>query len=110
MSFWRTIAGQSLRQRPARTLFSIVGIAVGIATVVGVFTLDHNTVLGLSLKGNSGDWKPAIEVRPAQGVADPAAELGQTPGVLGWTSFFQNDIVVRSAKSAREGAPREETS
>ncbi|MBL8860201.1 MAG: ABC transporter permease [Planctomycetes bacterium] len=97
MSLVRTIAGQSLRQRPARTLFSVLGIAVGIATVVGVFTLDHNTVLGLSLRG-AGDWKPAIEVRPAQGVADPGKTLSTTPGVAGYSSFFQNDVVVRDPR------------
>jgi putative ABC transport system permease protein len=108
MSFWRTIAGQSLCQRPARTLFSVLGIAVGIATVVGVFTLDHNTVLGLSIR-NPGDWKPAIEVRPAQDVTDPEGELVSMPGVLGATEFLQNDVVVRNAKHAREGLPREES-
>ena len=102
MGLLRTIAGQSLLQRPARTLFSVLGIAVGIVTVVGVFTLDHNTVLGLSLRG-AGDWKPAIEVRPAQGVADPGAELGRTPGVAGYSKFFQNDVVVRAADA--NGAP-----
>jgi putative ABC transport system permease protein len=104
MSLVRTIAGQSLRQRPGRTLFSILGIAVGIATVVGVFTLDHNTVLGLSIKGAS-DWKPAIEVRPAAGNVDPAGELGRTPGVMGYSSFFQNDVVVRAAKAPPSPMP-----
>lgn len=97
MSLTRTIAGQSLLQRPARTLFSLLGIAVGIATVVGVFTLDYNTVLGLSLRG-ADDWKPAIELRPAAGVANPGAELGKTPGVASYTNFFQNDVVVRPRK------------
>jgi putative ABC transport system permease protein len=97
MSLVRTIVAQRLRQRPGRTLFSVLGIAVGIATVVGVFTLDHNTVLGLSLKG-AGDWKPAIEARPAQGVSDPRTALANTPGVAGYSAFFQNDIVVRDPR------------
>lgn len=98
MSLVRTIAGQSIRQRPARALFSVLGIAVGIATVVGVFTLDHNTVVGLSLRG-ANDWKPAIEVRPAQGTTDPNGALGKTPGVASYSSFFQNDVVVRGTKT-----------
>lgn len=97
MGLARTIAWQRLRQRPARTLFSVLGIAVGIATVVGVFVLDHNTVLGLSMRG-AGDWKPAIEVRPAQGLGDPAAALASTPGVAGYSAFFQNEVVVRDPR------------
>ena len=42
----RTIALRTLLGRPGRTFFSVLGIAVGIATVVGIFTLDHNTPLG----------------------------------------------------------------
>ncbi|MBK7875197.1 MAG: ABC transporter permease [Planctomycetes bacterium] len=112
MSLTSTIAGRSLRQRPARTLFSVLGIALGIATVVGVFTLDHNTLLGLALPGTS-DWRPALEVRPAEGVADPKGELEQTAGVAGVSSVFQNEAVVRrrtplpdgtSARRVREGS------
>ena len=43
-----TIAGASLLRRPGRTIFAVLGIAVGIAVVVCVFALDHNTILGLS--------------------------------------------------------------
>ena len=43
-----TIARGGLLQRPGRTLFSILGIGLGIATVVGVITLDHTTIGGIS--------------------------------------------------------------
>src|SRR6185436_2785405 len=98
MSLTRTIAGRSLRQRPARTLFSVLGVALGIAVSVGVFTLDHNTVLGLSLPGLN-DWKPELEVRPAQGIGDPHESLSATPGVAGVSAFFQNDVVIRRSAS-----------
>ncbi len=94
MSLLRTIAGRSLRQRRSRTLFSVAGVALGVATVVGVFTLDHNTVLGLSLPGLI-DWKPALEVRPSSAVSDPRTELSEMPGVAGVSAFFQNDVLVR---------------
>ncbi|MBI5364624.1 MAG: ABC transporter permease [Planctomycetes bacterium] len=102
MSLTTTIAGRSLRQRPARTLFSVLGIALGIATVVGVFTLDHNTLLGLSLPGTS-DWRPALEVRPADGVLDPKGELEKTAGVAGVSSVFQNEAVVRRRVPIAQG-------
>ena len=43
-----TVARRSLLQRPGRTLFSLAGIALGIATVVAVVVLDHNTIVGLT--------------------------------------------------------------
>jgi putative ABC transport system permease protein len=89
-----TIAGRSLLQRSARTLFSALGVALGIAISVGVFTLDHNTVLGLSLPGLS-DWKPELEVHPAPGVAHPRDDLVSTPGVAGVSAFLQDDVSVR---------------
>ena len=61
MGLASTLARRSLLQRPARTLFSILGIAVGVATVVGVFTLDHNTIQGLQRRyegPDSADWRP----------------------------------------------------
>src|SRR5262249_3067741 len=89
-----TIAGRSLLQRPARTLFSALGVALGIAISVGVFTLDHNTVLGLSPPGLP-DGKPELDVRPAPGLAHPRDDLAATPGVAGVSAFLQDDVAVR---------------
>jgi putative ABC transport system permease protein len=94
VSLVRTIAAKSLIGRPGRTLFSIFGVGLGIAIAVAVFTLDHNTVLGLSLPGLQ-DWKPALEVRPSAGVRDPRADLAKTEGVSGVSAMFQNEVAVR---------------
>ena len=67
-----TLARRSLLQRPGRTLFSVLGIGVGIATVVGVFTLDHNTVAGLKVR--HPDWRPEVIVRGSEG-AEAREEL-----------------------------------
>ena len=99
-----TIAGRSLWKRKARTLFSSLGVALGIAISVGVFTLDHNTVLGLSLPGLS-DWKPELEVHPAPGVADPRKNLSATPGVAGVSAFFQDDVSIRRGAEAGPRVP-----
>ncbi len=104
MTLVRTIALQGLLRKPGRALFSMLGIALGIAIVVGVFTLDHNTVVGLSMKGG-GEWQPALEVRPSAGNLDPEGELAHTPGVAGFSKFFQNDALVRRVEDAgRRGA------
>lgn len=99
-----TIARRSLLQRRTRTLFSAFGVALGIAVAVGVFTLDHNTVLGLSLPGLA-DWKPALEVRPARGLVNPKSDLESIPGVAGVSAFFQNDVQVRRGRAGRAKAP-----
>ena len=99
MRLTSTVVRRSLFDRPARTLFCVLGIAMGIATVVGIFTLDHNTILGLSQPSHPG-WKAEIEVTPAIPTDDPKAKLRTLPGVAGVTSFFQNAVVLRSGDAA----------
>ncbi|MCY3004046.1 MAG: hypothetical protein NTV21_19795, partial [Planctomycetota bacterium] len=74
------LARRSLFQRPGRTLFSILGIAVGIATVVGIFTLDHNTLI-LRSHSDDPDWQAEIQVAPSAQVKKPREELEQVKGV-----------------------------
>ena len=102
MALVRTIAGRSLLGRPGRTIFSVLGVGLGIAIAVAVFTLDHNTVLGLSLPGLQ-DWKPALEVRPAPAVRDPRADLVKTTGVSGVSAMFQNEVAVRRTSAGPRG-------
>lgn len=88
-----TLVRRSLGQRRSRTLFSVLGIAVGIATVVAIFALDHNTVVGRA-KLADADWQAEIEVSPSAAVADPHAELAKVPGVTAATAAFQNEVVL----------------
>ena len=102
-----TLARRSLLQRPARTLLAIAGIAVGVATVVGIFTLDHNTLLGRARSADP-DWKAEIEVSPSAAVTDPQAELLAVPGVANATAAFQNEVILVPAPREDPGAePRE---
>lgn len=87
------IARRSLLQRPGRTLFSVLGIALGIATVVGIFTLDHNTVLGRSLNVERG-WQAEISIRSPERGGNPRQELAEKPGVKDVVAAFQNDVRV----------------
>ena len=101
MGLASTIALRTLLQKPGRTFFSVAGIAVGIATVVGIFTLDHNTLLGRT-RGAESEWEAEIEVRPSRKVENPRAELEQMPGILGVTAAFQK---VANLKPAGMGGP-----
>jgi putative ABC transport system permease protein len=96
MGLVATIARRSLLQRLPRTLFSILGIAVGIATVVAIFALDHNTVVGRSLAADPS-WQAEIEVSPSAEVQDPHADLARVPGVTAVTAAFQNEIVLTTS-------------
>jgi putative ABC transport system permease protein len=97
MGLATTLARRNLLQHPARTLLSILGIAVGIATVVAVHTLDTNTVEGLRRRYEGGDWRPELEVSPAPGVEDPRGELERIEEVAGAAAFFQNEVLLHPA-------------
>ncbi|MCB9905148.1 MAG: ABC transporter permease [Planctomycetes bacterium] len=94
MGFASRLARRNLRQRLGRTLFSVLGITVGIATVIGVFTLDHNTVEGMKVRV-SGEWRPDLEVRAGEEVGDPKAVLAETEGVARSVATFENEAMAR---------------
>lgn len=91
MRLTTTIARQSLMRRPGRTIFAILGIAVGIAVVVTVFVLDHCTIVGLS-EPDKPEWKAEVEVSPSVRVADPKKDLESIAGVAKVTAFFQSEV------------------
>ena len=88
------LAFRSLLARPSRTFFAVFGIAIGIATVVGIFTLDHNTILGLS-QPSEFDWRADIEVSPTVKTLDPRHDLAGIPGVAKVSAFFQNEVLAQ---------------
>ena len=88
-----TLARRSFGAHPGRALFSILGVAVGIATGVAVFTLDHVTVLVRA--GRMESVGADLEVRASAEHRDARAELLAMEGVAGVAAFFQNDVRVR---------------
>lgn len=103
-----TLARRSLLQRPARSLFSILGIAVGIATVVAVYTLDTNTIEGLKARYSAPadqDWKPEFEVSPSPGLDDPRSKLNGIEGIADAAAFFQNEVELRLPDEAEAESP-----
>lgn len=90
-----TLARRSLSSHPGRALFSILGVAVGIATAVAVFTLDYVTVLSRTQKLDPG-FGADLEVRPSTELEDPKSRLLALEGVAGVAAFFQNDVRVQA--------------
>jgi len=105
MGLTATIARRSLGGHPGRTLFSILGVAVGIATVVAVFTLDHATVLSRTQRLEP-DYGADFEVRAATEVQDPRRELLDLEGVAGVAAFFQNDVRLREISAGTDKTAR----
>ena len=89
-----TLARRSLTTHPGRAIFSVLGVAVGIATAVAVFTLDYVTVLSRTRRLDPG-FGADLEVRPSSELADPKSRLLALEGVAGVAAFFQNDVRVR---------------
>ena len=74
-----TMVRGSLWRRPARTFASVLGVALGIAIVVAIFTVDYNTIL--RAHPDRGEWKPDLEVQPTRDLGDPGGTLSQVEGV-----------------------------
>ncbi len=83
------IARRSLLQRPGRTLFSILGVGLGVATVVGVVTLDHATIEGYA-RPRQAQHRPDIELTAASGVVGSSETLADLEGISVAAKFFQN--------------------
>lgn len=97
------IARRSVTRRPGRTLFSILGVALGVATVVGVVTLDHATIEGYARPRQAQD-RPDIELTAAGGIVGTSEALENLEGISAASRFFQNEATLDVA-SAAEGRP-----
>ncbi|MEZ5977845.1 MAG: FtsX-like permease family protein [Planctomycetota bacterium] len=93
------IARSSLLRRPARVLFSILGVAMGIATVVAIFTVDHNTLLHLQPEiATEGDFAADLVVRPTDDLDEPEKILLEQPGILEATRVARGEVKVVGPK------------
>ena len=90
-------ARTSFLRKPARVLFSVLGVAMGIAAVVSIFTVDHNTLLHLQPElASEGDFSADVVVRPADGEGDPTALLLEQDGILEATRVMRAEVVLEA--------------
>lgn len=93
------LAWSALRTRPARTFFSILGIALGVATAIAILTLDDSTVANKVAKKTEAFARVDLEVVPADPKLDPAEALElirKTPGVESVGSFLFTSVQIRT--------------
>jgi len=86
-----TVARGSLRRRPGRAAFSVLGVAMGIATVVAIFTVDYNTVKHSQGARANDAWRADLEVRAREGIDDAGERLAEIPGVTSSTAVLRAD-------------------
>ncbi len=99
MALAEIVAWASLRRRPARTLFAVLGVAVGIAVVVAIAVVDRTTLL-YARPDRAQGWRADLEVRPSEGVRDPAGELSAIAGIARFTEVLQGEAQVQASSDA----------
>ncbi len=104
------LASRQLFFRPARTVLSALGIAVGIATVVAVLVVDHNTLRSQQVRRNPDDPGADLLIQPLDGrpASLPEAEsrLASQPFLRGVTAFATGQrTLVAMRREPRPGEP-----
>lgn len=98
------LAWSALTTRPARTIFSILGIALGVATAVAILVLDDSTVSHKIAAKTDGFARVDLEVVPAD-PAMPAAvvmdKIKNTPGVENVGAFLFLNVQLKTNAGAR---------
>jgi putative ABC transport system permease protein len=94
MNIASTLAWSSLASRPARSFTAALGIGVGIATVVSVQVVDHNTILTQQVRAiEQVLGRPDVEIRPLAAGLDAGgaapAELANDPDLAAFCGMFQ---------------------
>lgn len=94
------LAWRHLTFRPGKTLASVLGIAVGIATVITVLTLDHNTLLTRAAGERSAEQPETdLVLQPLANkkrtVTAAAAELRGAEFLQGVTAYAQKVFAVK---------------
>src|SRR5262245_43291258 len=103
------LALRQLLYRPARTLLSALGIAMGIATVVAVLVVDDNTLLSQQARRTPDDPGADLLIQPLESAPAAAAgaekRLRDQPFLRGVTAFAtgKRTLVVTPPADAAPG-------
>ncbi len=93
MNITSMLAWRSLASRPARSFTAALGIGVGIATVVSVQVIDHNTILTQQIRSQVAVLgHPDVEIKPhTTGLPDGGVapiELAADPDLAAFCGVF----------------------
>src|SRR5262245_50010868 len=115
MKLASTLAWRSLASRPARSFTAALGIGVGIATVLSVQVVDHNTILTQQMQAVGETLgQPDVEIRPVaahlpDGGAAPldVARDRDVEAFCGY--FYERAELLRGAAAGADLAASDET-
>src|SRR5690606_23024508 len=102
MNLWYLIL-RSWRERPARTILSILSVAIAIATVLGTALAQSGVRQGMRKLSSAVDKHPALEIVSASGGRFPSAEM---PSLSGISGVIRAVPVTSRASTARIGGKR----
>jgi len=105
--FW--IASKNLAFRRLHAVCAILGIAFGVATVVAIQVVDHNTVVNLRehhrrFTGDP-DWVLTLHNPRATKVADAQSALERQPGLRMNTPVISERVAISDEKRELKGIP-----
>ena len=107
MSFVLLMAWRHLVFRPGKTLASILGIAVGMATVVSVLVVDHNTLLsqqaGTPVSQPDADLLIQPDVSAERGLDEVREDLAAEPLLSRVTAFASGTLALQTTERKRAG-------
>lgn len=111
MNIASTLAWSSLASKPARSFTAALGIGVGIATVLSVQIVDHNTILTQQLRSAEQVLgRPDVEIRPvAAGIPEGGVaptELANEKDLAAFCGLFYGhaEIVAGTGNALGDGA------
>ncbi len=101
------LAWRQLVFNPGKMLASVLGIAVGMATVVSVLTVDHNTLLTQVAGRNKANADATLVIQPdlrsSLAIEDVSADLRSSGLVQGVTAYASSKYGLQVDGRARSG-------
>lgn len=99
MSLWYFVVSRNWASSRLRLLLTIVGVALGVAIVVAIYVMDHNTIQSRLLSLDPQRGRVDLEVVPTTAAANSdavAARLSGWEGVQAVATWREARAVVRS--------------
>jgi putative ABC transport system permease protein len=100
----RTVSIPRMREHRVRTTLTALGIALGVAVLVGVVIVSRSIVIGVTQTVDDLAGKADLQVSgSAAGIAEDLLDkVREVPGVYKLTPVMQQIVTLRTARGARE--------
>lgn len=102
MSLWSFVVSRNWASSRLRTALSLLGIGLGVAIVVAIYVMDHNTIRSRLLEQDPQRGPVDLEVAPAQPgpAATVRADLQSRAGVQAVATWREGRVAARNGNAA----------